>query len=176
MATRAPTRSTSGTVQATVQSSKSSIASTLVPPSIVPALPTPPSSIDKPLCPEPKSVILTSPLNGSGVTGIVQIRGTVEVRQGAQPYRYSLYYRSGIVRESMDGIADEQAPITGKYPNGRNVPIQVVYFQAYDGPIVDQVVGWWDTTKLSMGWYSLRLWNKDRGGNFIGCDVYVFVR
>lgn len=120
--------------------------------------------------------MLTSPVNESGVSGVVQVRGSVIVPSSAQPYRYSLFYRPGIVREAMNATADAQVPVNPNSPNGKNIPIQVVYFQPFDGPIVDDILGTWDTTKLSGGWYSLRLWNKDRGGNYMGCDVYVYVR
>ena len=161
------------------QSSTSSAVSTSSPsivPSVVIPPPPPPASIDNPMCSDPRFTSLAFPTNGSGLTGVVQIRGSVSVPSSAQPYRYSLFYRPGIVREVMDVIADGQVPVNPNSPNGKNIPIQVVYFQPFDGPIVDDVLGTWDTTKLASGWYSLRLWNKDRGGNFMGCDVYVYVK
>lgn len=166
---RMPTGTTSSASQATPQL-------TNAPTAVMAALPTPPASIDNPLCPQPNSVFIASPLNGSLLSGSVQIRGTVAVRGGAQPYRYSLFYRPGIVRDAMDSNADAQAPLSANQSNGRNIPIQVVYFNPFDGPIIDDVLGSWDTTKVSAGWYSVRLWNKDRGGNYVGCDVYVYVK
>lgn len=177
--TLVPTNARTTTPRAAPSTALSSAAATAPPsttPSALVTLPPPPASIDNPLCPEPRFTMLSFPTNGSGVSGLVSARGSLVQRSGSQPYRYSLFYRPGIVRDAMDGDADAQAPLSASQPNGKNVPIQVVYFQPYDGPINDDVLGAWDTTKLSSGWYSLRLWNKDRGGNFTGCDVYVFVR
>lgn len=145
-------------------------------PSVVVTPPPPPASIDNPACSEPRFTALTFPANGSSLNGVVQVRGSIIMPASAQPYRYSLFYRPGIVRDAMDATADSQVPVNPNSPNGRNIPIQVVYFQPFDGPLTDELLGTWDTTKLASGWYSLRLWSKDRGGNFMGCDVYVYMR
>lgn len=177
--TMGPTSTLVSNPRSTQSSASSSAASTSSPSTlatVTTAPPSPPASIDNPMCPEPRFTVLTSPVNESGVSGVVQVRGSVIVPSSAQPYRYSLFYRPGIVREAMNATADAQVPVNPNSPNGKNIPIQVVYFQPFDGPIVDDILGTWDTTKLSGGWYSLRLWNKDRGGNYMGCDVYVYVR
>lgn len=139
-------------------------------------IPSPPEPIVNPLCPDPQFAGISFPSNGAEVSGIVVVRGTVGVKPFSQPYHYSLFYRPGIVREAMDGAADDQAPLSVGAPMGKNSPIQVTYFQPYDSSIVNVELGTWDTTKLASGWYSLRLWNKDRGGNYSGCDVYVYVK
>jgi hypothetical protein len=144
-------------------------------PVATPVIPPPPASIENPMCPEPQYTNITFPPNRSTLSGLVQVKGSVIVHPYAQPYRYSLFYRSGIVRDEMDGVADVQAPLSPNGPNGKNFPIQVMYFQPQDGPLVDVVLGSWDTTKLASDWYSLRVWSKDRGGTFAGCDVYVYV-
>ena len=128
------------------------------------------------MCPEPQYTTISFPINGNTISGVVSIKGTVSVRPFAQPYRYSLYYRPDIVRDEMDSTADSQAPLAVTSPSGKNQPIEVKYFLPFDAPVIDSVLGTWDTTKVTSGWYSLRLWSKDRGGNTSGCDVYVFVK
>jgi hypothetical protein len=165
---------------ATIASSKSSSASSalVILPTSIPTVPppAPPASIDNPACPEPQFTGISFPMNGNVVSDIVAVRGNVVVHPFAQPYRYSLFYRPGIVREAIDSAADAQVPLSETSPNGRNIPIKVVVFQPFDAPINNDVLSSWDTRKLASGWYSLRLWSKDRGGNFMGCDVHVFVR
>ena len=167
--------STMAATRLAIATAPGAIAPTL-PPIAPTQVPPPSESIANPMCPEPQYTFISFPSNGAVISAVVTIRGTASIKPYAQPYRYALFYRPGIVRDAMDGVADAQAPLSVNGPNGKNIPIQVVYFQPYDAPVVDVVLGSWDTTKLASGWYSLRLWNKDRSGNYSGCDVYVYVR
>ena len=167
--------STVTVARATLASSSSSLP---VSPTTSPAtlLLTPPASIDRPLCPEPDFTNIIFPTNGISVTGEVQVRGTVKVHPFAQPYLYSLFYRPGIVHDNMDSDANAQAPRDETSANGINVPIRVLEVPPFADGITNGLLGNWDTAKLKNGWYSLRLWNTDRGGNYMGCDVYVYVK
>jgi len=135
---------------------------------------TPPAPIANPFCPRPLNLELKYPTNGSTVNGAVQIRGTVKPR--FQGEWYSLFYRVGIVREEMDYQIQNRVPRTRTTPVSGNIPIEFYAFTANVPVITDAVLGTWDTTALSTGWYSLRLWLRETDSQFLACDVYVMVR
>lgn len=94
-----------------------------------------------------EGVIITSPENGSGVTGVVEIRGTA-VRQPFLRYELAFAYD----------------------PNSRGTWFAIGEPGA--APVVDGVLGRWDTTNVADGVYELRLrvyaTERDFGEYFVG--------
>jgi hypothetical protein len=142
-------------------------------PLVTPQLVTPPASIDAPYCPRPLNLELKSPTNGSAVSGVIQIRGTVKPRNAG--LWYSLFYRAGIVREEMDYQIQNRVPRDRTTPVSGNIPIEFYTFT--NVPIItDSILGTWDTTKVPDGWYSLRVWLREIDSQFLACDIYLAVR
>lgn len=142
-------------------------------PSPVVDVSTPPASIANPFCPRPLNLEFKYPSNGSIVSGVVQIRGTVKPRNVGQ--WYSLFYRAGIVREEMDTLIQNRVPRDRTTPVGGNIPIE--FYSFTNVPVItDGILGTWDTTTMPAGWYSLRIWLREIDSQFLACDIYLAVR
>lgn len=165
-----------------IEFSKDQLMLTTVPPtpiaSPIPsptAIPITPALVDNPLCSDSQYTSFSFPKNGSQVSGAVEVRGKVIPKPYTQPYQYSLFYRPGIVRQAVDAVSESQIPVTLNLPIGNNYLIHFKFFQPSDPAIETGVLGIWNTNALASGWYSLRIWFKDRGNANMVCDVYVYV-
>lgn len=109
-------------------------------PTAMPVTETPPATpVPAPSCPQP-GVCIASPVAGQGVQGQVTIRGTAKI-EAFQFYK--LEYGQGEEPQRWNSIGEIQR-----------------------APVMDGVLGVWDTAGFPAGAYRLRLTVVDISGNF----------